>query len=79
MRRPFRRYAIGLSLRLGMPVNQLLDVMDSADFADYIAFDITQDDEWMTRFKKKQELEAHRALSPEEKSAAFMQAMGAPK
>lgn len=76
MRHPFRRYAINLSLRLKMPVNQLLNEMDSADIAEYMAYDITSDEDWLKRYKQKQELDRSRDMSPEEKAEAFMAAMG---
>ena len=69
MRRPFRRYAVRLSLRVGMPVNQMLEVMDSADVAEYMAFDLTQDSDFIDRYKQEKDLEYARTLTPEEHDA----------
>lgn len=69
MRRPFRRYAVSLSLRVGMPVNQMLEVMDSADVAEYMAFDLTQEVDFIERYRHEKDLEFSRTLTPEEHDA----------
>lgn len=69
-------YVISLSLRLKTPVNQLLQQMDSADIAEYMAYDLTQNEEWCKRTEQKAVLEASRKLTPEQKADAFKAAMG---
>ena len=67
---------VALSLRLHIPINQMLEQMDSAEIAEYIAFDLTESEEWQARHKRQQELEASRNMTPEELKAAFMQGLG---
>ncbi|WP_299195761.1 hypothetical protein [uncultured Amphritea sp.] len=76
MRRPFRRYAIGLSLRMGMPVNQMIEVMDSADIGEYIAFDMTQDSDFIDRYKQEKDREFAKTLTPEQHEAWLLSRLG---
>lgn len=50
--------------------------MDSADLAEYIAFDLTQDSEWVDKAEKKNALDASRAMTQKQRGEAFMQALG---
>jgi len=77
MQRPWRRYCIALSLRLHIPINDLLNRLDAADIAEYIAYDLTQSEEWQAKWERQQQLEASRNMTPEQFKAAFMEGLGA--
>jgi len=67
---------VALSLRLHIPLNQMLSQMDSAEIAEYIAYDLTQSDDWQKQQQREKELEASRQMTPEQFKAAFMAGLG---
>ncbi|WP_417534207.1 hypothetical protein [Marinobacterium stanieri] len=71
MRRPWRRYCINLSLRLKTPVNQLLQGLDSADIAEYMAFDLIMDSDWQKQWEQQQAVDAVAEESVEDTVARF--------
>lgn len=71
MRRPWRRYCIHLSLRLKIPVTQLLHTLSSAEIAEYMAFDLTTSPDWIKAFEQQQAAEAVAEETPEQTVARF--------
>ena len=52
MARPFRRYCFQLCERLGgMTVRQMLANMDALELAEWAAYDRTNDEEWVKKYK----------------------------
>lgn len=76
MTRPVRRYALHLSLKLHIPVNELLMRIDSVELAEYMAWDLLQTEEFQERYKKEQEREESRQLSADEYAAKFKALIG---
>lgn len=56
-----------------MTVKQLLEELDSGEIAEWMAYDLTCDTEWLKKYNKNQELERSKQLSPEEKLKIFKQ------
>lgn len=71
MHRQFRRYCFYLADRLKMSVKKLLKELDSHEIAEWMAYDLTNNKEWISKYNKQLELEASRQMSQEDKVAAF--------
>lgn len=71
MGRPVRRYCFLLAERLSMTVEKLLDSVSSKELSEWMAFDLTRDEDWSKKFYKQKELEASRAMSEEQRLEAF--------
>lgn len=71
MNRHFRRYCFALASRLKMTVKRLLKELDSHEIAEWMAYDMTCNQDWIKQYEHDQELERSKQMSPEEKLAAF--------
>lgn len=71
MRRPWRRYCMHLSLRLKMPLPHLLKTLSSAEIAEYMAFDMTSNPEWVKAYEQQQLATKVREETPEQTVARF--------
>lgn len=71
MHRQFRRYCFYLADRLKMSVKKLLKELDSHEIAEWMAYDLTNNKDWLGKYQKEIELEASRQMSQEDKVAAF--------
>lgn len=67
---------MALSLRLHIPLSDLLIRLDSAEIAEYIAYDLTQSEDWLKGYERTKQLERSRNMSPDELRAAFMEGLG---
>lgn len=76
MSRPFRRYCFSLAERLGLTVRELLERMDSTEISEWIAYDNTNNEKWVEKYKYEESLAASRAMSKEEKLKAFKRLLG---
>lgn len=79
MDRHFRRYCFYLAERLKMTVKELLQRMDSKELSEWMAYDMTNEKEWSDKYNSDKELEKSRAMSKEEKLAAFKKLLGGKK
>ena len=73
---PYRRYCYHLASRLKMSVKRLMDELDSREIANWMAYDMTNDDKWLEKYNKERELELSRQMSDEEKLIAFKKLLG---
>jgi len=61
---------------LKIPYPELLERLDSQEIATYIAYDLTQDEDFAARIQKEAEIEASRELSSEDYAAQFKKLLG---
>lgn len=61
MRRPFRRYCFYLGEKLGMTLVEV-EAMSGQEISEWMAYDRTNDDEWMQEYNKQVELERQRKV-----------------
>ena len=73
MSRHFRRYCFMLADRLKMTVSRLLDELDSSEIAEWMAYDMTCDKDWIAKYNREKELERTKSLSQEERLKIFKQ------
>lgn len=76
MHQHFRRYCFHLAEKLGMTVQTLLKSMDSAEIAEWMAYDTTCSTEWQEKYNAKLELERSKELSDQETLLAFKALLG---
>ena len=55
MQRHFRRYYFLLAERLHMTVTQLLNNLDSHELSEWMAYDMTTDEEWVKEYRMQQQ------------------------
>ena len=70
-----RSYLISLSRKLKITIAQA-ELLDQAEIVEQMAYDLTQNDEWVKKYNQRQELEASRELTPEQRAKAMKEAMG---
>lgn len=75
MRRPFRRYCYFLAERLGKTLSEVME-LSSMEITEWMAFDMTKDDEWLKEYNKDKELAAQREMSNEQKAKLFRSLLG---
>lgn len=76
MHQHFRRYCFRLADRLKMSVQELLNTLNSAEIAEWMAYDVTCSEEWVENYNKELELEMSRNMSDDEKLQAFKTLLG---
>jgi hypothetical protein len=54
-----------------MTVKKLLEELDSKEISEWMAYDLTQNQKWLDKYKNDKELEESRAMSLSERAAAF--------
>lgn len=69
MTRGSRIYYFRLAERLGKTVKQLLNEIDAHELAEWMAYDMTQDEDWVNDFKAKN-------MSDEQRSAEMRKLFG---
>ncbi len=79
MGRPFRRYCFHLAERLGMTLGQLQTNMSCIEITEWMAFDRTNNPEWVKEYDLEVELEKSKTMSIQEKVAAFKAMFGGKK
>lgn len=72
---PFRRYCFFLGEKLGKSLKEI-QALDSAEITEWMAYDLTNDETWLEKYKQEQELERQRAMSDQEKARLFKQLLG---
>jgi len=65
-----------LSERFGIPVSTLANSMTVNEVMEYLAFDMTNSEEFRDKVKREKELEESRKLSAEEYAKQFKRLMG---
>lgn len=75
MRRPFRRYCFHLAEKLGKTLKEIL-ALDSSEITEWMAFDMTLDDEWQKKYKDDLEFERTANISAQEKAELFKKLFG---
>jgi hypothetical protein len=76
MSRPLRRYLFSLAERLSMPVKELEQTLTLDEVAEWLAYDLSNSDEWLAAYMRQKELEASRKLSREQQIIAFKRLLG---
>lgn len=71
MGRHYRRYCFHLAERLKMSVKELTLKLDSHEISEWMAFDLTREENWIKSYKKQLELEQSKEMTNEEKLKAF--------
>jgi len=66
---------ISLSRKLHLTIAQI-EQLEQAEIIEQMAYDLTQNEEWVKRYKHKQELTASRELTLAERARALKEAMG---
>ena len=59
-----------------MSVTRLMSELDSREIAEWMAYDKTNDEEWIKQYNKELELEMSRQMSDEQKLLAFKKLLG---
>lgn len=69
MGRPFRMYCMSLVERLGLgSLANLYMQMSSNDIVEWMAYDLTQDNDWRTTYKTNKSLEEQKTQTLEEEA-----------
>lgn len=71
MSRPFRRYCFGLAERLGMSLKELYKTHSGDEIMEWMAYDLTNSEDFKAECKKEKELEESRNMDMEEKQRLF--------
>ncbi len=75
MRHPFRRYCFCLGEKLGKSINEIM-ALDAKEISEWMAYELTLNQEWMDRFNEKQELERQKTISVQERADMFKKLLG---
>jgi hypothetical protein len=70
MGRHFRRYCFYLAEKLKMSVSQIME-LDSREISEWMAYDLTNNPEWVQKYNKQLELDKFAELSVEDQASAF--------
>lgn len=76
MSRPFHRYCYYLASKLKMSVRRLLSEMDSLEISTWMAFDMTNNEEWLKTYNTELELKMSKEMSDEQRVRAFKRLLG---
>lgn len=68
MRRPLRRFCFMLAEKLHMSVKRLIEEVDAAEFYEWMAYHLTQDEEFSKKVTRELEMEKQAAMSPKEQA-----------
>ena len=71
MRHPTRLFCMHLAEKMGMSVKRLLAEFDSHELSEWMAFYMTKDEKWQTKYKKEVELQHSRDSGDEARSDAL--------
>jgi len=70
------RYLFKLSYKLGIPKNRLAADMSVPDVVEYMAYDLSQNEEFLKKVQKEKEIEASKKLTPEQYADKFKALLG---
>jgi len=76
MGRPLRRYCFILAERLGTTVIDLQNKISSQELSEWMAYDLTNDKNWLEDYQKEQERLASKQLDDEARLKAFKRLLG---
>jgi len=75
MRHPFRRYSFFLAEKLGKSLGEIL-ALNGKEISEWMAYDLTNDEDWIKKYNTERELERQRSLSNQERARLFKQLLG---
>jgi len=75
MSHPFKRYCFSLAERLGKHISEIL-TLSSKTISEWMAYDLTNDEEWRKEYSEEIELRQQQQMSNEEKAKLFKQLLG---
>lgn len=75
MGRPFRRYCFYLAEKLGKGLDEVLS-MSSAELSGWMAFDLTNDEEWSKKYEAEEQAARQKNMSNQEKAKLFKKLLG---
>lgn len=75
MGHPFRRYCYHLARELGKDIHEIMS-MPSHELSEWMAFDLTNNDEWLKKYEEDREKEISRNMSNADKAKLFKQLLG---
>lgn len=75
MRHPFKRYCFFLAEKLGKTLTEVMS-LSSTEISEWMAFDLTNNENWQEEYKKQAEIARQRSLDNEEKAKLFQQLFG---
>lgn len=78
MGRPFRRYCFYLAEKLGKGLDEIL-AMSSSELSGWMAFDLTNDEDWTKKYEAEKESIRQKSLSNKERGKLFKQLLGGTK
>lgn len=76
MSRPIRRYQFILAERLRMTIRELQEKLTLSELVEWLAFDLTQSQEWIEKYKKEKELAASKNLDGQNLKALAKKILG---
>tara|TARA_A100000171_G_C2140369_1_gene154926 strand:- start:806 stop:1042 length:237 start_codon:yes stop_codon:yes gene_type:complete len=76
MRQPFRRFVYVLAEKLSMTVGEIYSKMDSQELSEWMAYLLTSDEKWQTKYTKEVELRASTESGDEHRSAQLKRLFG---
>ena len=75
MRRPYRRFLYGLSHKLKIDIDVIL-TWSSDKIAGYMAYGLTQNQDWVKDYRKEQERIQSEQLTPDQYAERFKALLG---
>lgn len=75
MRHPFKRYCFALAEKLGKSLDEIL-ALGSDEITEWMAYDMTTNDEWLEEHNKQMELAQQKRMSDEAKAQMFHAMLG---
>lgn len=75
MRRPYKRFLYGLSQQLGIDID-IIHEWSADKIAGYMAFGLTQNQEWVKTYKKERERIESEQLTPDQYAETFKRLLG---
>lgn len=76
MGRPFRRYCFLLAERFGIPLSELQIKLSSTEIAEWMAYDLTKNEQWQQSYSLQKEQDKQRNMTPEEHAAYIKKQLG---
>jgi hypothetical protein len=68
MRRPLRRFCFYLATRLKMTVAELLDRVDSRELTEWMAYELTSNEDWQKKYGTTKEVDMLESMTEEQRT-----------
>lgn len=72
MSRPFRRFCFQLAEKLKMSVTRLVEEISAAEIYEWMAYFMTQDEDFRKKIEKDMEFDRQKDMTDEERSAMII-------